>query len=89
MRGNELGAEPFRVGRLGLVVRADPARPEEAKGVLNPGAARDRDGALLLFPRVVDQKDRSRLIRARVQVDEHGDPTGVERLGVALEPQEP
>jgi predicted GH43/DUF377 family glycosyl hydrolase len=76
------------MSRLGLQVHLDPARPEEAGGVLNPGAARDRDGTLLLFPRAVDQRNRSRVIRARVQLDERGDPAGVERLGVALEPQE-
>jgi beta-1,2-mannobiose phosphorylase / 1,2-beta-oligomannan phosphorylase len=89
VRGNESGAGPFQLSRLGFVVHADPERPEEARGVLNPGAARDRNGALLLFPRAVDQQDLSRVIRARVQVDDHGDPSGVERLGEALEPREP
>jgi beta-1,2-mannobiose phosphorylase / 1,2-beta-oligomannan phosphorylase len=79
---------PFQLRRLGIVMRGDPARPEEARGVLNPGAARDREGTLMLFPRAVDQHDRSCILRARVQVDGQGTPMGVERLGLALEPRE-
>jgi predicted GH43/DUF377 family glycosyl hydrolase len=79
---------PFQLRRLGIVMRGDPARPEEARGVINPGAARDREGTLMLFPRAVDQHDRSCILRARVEVDGQGTPTGVERLGLALEPRE-
>jgi beta-1,2-mannobiose phosphorylase / 1,2-beta-oligomannan phosphorylase len=79
---------PFQLRRLGLVMRGDPTRPLEAKGVLNPGAARDQRGALLLFPRVVDRHDRSCILRVRVEVDGQDTPTGVERLGSALEPRE-
>jgi beta-1,2-mannobiose phosphorylase / 1,2-beta-oligomannan phosphorylase len=82
-------AGEFRARRLELTVRPDPVRPDEARGVLNPGAARDRDGTLMLFPRAVDQRYRSRVIRARVRFDERGDPVAAERLGVALESQEP
>jgi predicted GH43/DUF377 family glycosyl hydrolase len=69
-------------------MHGDPARPEEARGVLNPGAARDRQGTLLLFPRAVDRHDRSCILRARVEVDGQGTPTGVARLGLALAPRE-
>ena len=79
---------PFKLRRLGVVMRAHPARPDEAGGVLNPGAARDRGGALLLFPRAVDRHDRSRILCVRVEVDEQDRPLGVERVGPALEPRE-
>lgn len=79
---------PFKVERLGVVMRPDPGRPEECGGVLNPGAARGADGELYLFPRIVGERNFSRIGVARVLFD--GDvPIGVERLGYALEPQEP
>jgi predicted GH43/DUF377 family glycosyl hydrolase len=73
--------------RLGVVMRGDPANPDEALGVLNPAAARAPDGTLYLFPRVVAAGNYSRIGIARVLFD--GDrPVGVERLGYALEPTE-
>ena len=79
---------PFAVERLGVVMRPDPSRDNEVEGVLNPGAARGPDGELYLFPRVVGRGNYSRIGIARVIFD--GDiPTGVERLGYALEPEEP
>jgi predicted GH43/DUF377 family glycosyl hydrolase len=60
----------------------------EVEGVLNPACARTRSGELLLFPRLVARGNFSRIGRARVLVDEAGKPSGVERLGVALEPDE-
>ena len=78
---------PFAVERLGVVMRPDPSRDDEVEGVLNPGAARGPDGELYLFPRVVGRGNYSRIGIARVIFD--GDiPTGVERLGYALEPEE-
>ena len=66
----------------------DPHDPREAWGVLNPAAARGRDGTLYVFPRLVAEGNYSRIGRARVRFD--GDrPIGVDRLGVALEPREP
>jgi len=59
----------------------------EAEGVLNPAAARGRDGQLYLFPRLVGRGNYSRIGIARVQFDRTGDPKGVERLGVVLEPE--
>jgi predicted GH43/DUF377 family glycosyl hydrolase len=83
-------AEPgFTVRRLGIVMRPDPTRPEEAGGVLNPGAARGPDGELYLFPRLVAENNYSRIGIARVIFDSSGVPIDVERLGYALEPQEP
>src|SRR5947209_9781095 len=70
-------------------MQADPAIPEECEGVLNPAAARGPDGALYLFPRIVGRGNYSRVGIARVQFNDKGNPAGVERLGYALEPQEP
>jgi predicted GH43/DUF377 family glycosyl hydrolase len=60
--------------------------PREAEGVLNPAVARGRDGQLYLLPRLVGRGNFSRIGLARVRFDASGDPVGVERLGVALEP---
>jgi predicted GH43/DUF377 family glycosyl hydrolase len=78
----------YRLDRLGVVMQADPDDPREAWGVLNPAAARGDDGELYLFPRLVASGNYSRIGRARVRFD--GDtPVGVERLGIALEPEAP
>jgi hypothetical protein len=69
-------------------MRPNPGAEDERKGVLNPGAARGPDGALYLFPRLVDDATRSRIGVARVRFNPHGDPAGVTRLGYALEPRE-
>jgi len=63
--------------------------PLEAEGVLNPAAVRGRDGELYLFPRLVARGNYSRIGIARVRFNDEGDPVGVERLGIALEPSEP
>jgi predicted GH43/DUF377 family glycosyl hydrolase len=78
----------YELERLGIVMEPDPDDPREAWGVLNPAAARGDDGELYLFPRLVAEGNLSRIGRARV-VFEGGVPIGVERLGVALEPEEP
>jgi predicted GH43/DUF377 family glycosyl hydrolase len=62
--------------------------PREAEGVLNPASARGPDGELYLFPRLVAKGNFSRIGRARVVFDKSGKPSGVERLGVVLEPDE-
>ena len=78
---------PFALRRLGQIMEGDPADPNEALGVLNPACARDRAGALLLYPRVVGAGNYSRVGLARVRFDGER-PVGVERLGYALEPDE-
>ena len=78
---------PFQLQRLGLVMEPEPGNPLEAEGVLNPAAARGPDGQLYLFPRLVARGNYSRIGIARVRFNEAGDPTGVERLGIALEPE--
>ena len=77
----------FQLQRLGLVMEPEPGNPLEAEGVLNPAAVRGPDGQLYLFPRLVAQGNYSRIGIARVRFNEAGDPTGVERLGIALEPE--
>ncbi len=66
---------------------ADPADPLEAEGVLNPGTAWGPDDELYLYPRVVAEGNVSRIARARVIIED-GVPTGVERLGLVLSPDE-
>jgi predicted GH43/DUF377 family glycosyl hydrolase len=45
------------------------------------------DGQLYLFPRLVARGNHSRIGIARVLFNQAGDPSGVERLGIALEPE--
>jgi beta-1,2-mannobiose phosphorylase / 1,2-beta-oligomannan phosphorylase len=85
-------ADPFVAAgwtarRLGVVMAADPHDPREALGVCNPACARGPDGELYLFPRLVAEGNYSRVGLARVRFED-GVPAGVERLGVALEPEE-
>ena len=77
----------FQLQRLGIVMEPEPGNPHEIEGVLNPGAARGPDGQLYLFPRLVARGNFSRIGVARVQFNDEGDPVGVERVGIALEPQ--
>ncbi len=81
-------APPYRLERLGIVMEPLPGEAREVQGVLNPATARGRDGELYLFPRLVARGNFSRIGRARVLFDEGGKPSGVERLGVVLEPDE-
>jgi len=80
---------PEQVQRLGTIMEPDPADPREVEGVLNPATARGPDGQLYLLPRLVGQGNYSRIGLARVCFDHTGDPVGVERLGLALEPEAP
>lgn len=77
----------FKLQRLGMVMEPEPGNPNEVEGVLNPAAVRGPDGELYLFPRLVAKGNYSRIGIARVQFNETGDPTAVERLGIALEPE--
>jgi predicted GH43/DUF377 family glycosyl hydrolase len=78
----------FQLQRLGVVMEPEPGNPLEAEGVLNPAAVRGPDGELYLFPRLVARGNYSRIGIARVRFNAAGDPVGVERLGIALEPEE-
>ena len=77
----------FKLQRLGEVMKPMPGDPLEAEGVLNPAAVLGPDGELYLFPRIVGRENYSRIGIARVRFDQRGDPCGVERLGIALEPE--
>lgn len=79
----------FSVRRLGIVMQPQEGNALEAEGVTNPAAARGADGGLYLFPRLIASGNYSRIGVARVVFDANGDPSGVERLGVAIEPTEP
>jgi predicted GH43/DUF377 family glycosyl hydrolase len=77
----------FQLQRLGQIMEPQGGNPQEIEGVLNPGAARGPDGHLYLFPRLVAEGNFSRIGIARVVFNQAGDPCGVERLGIALEPE--
>jgi predicted GH43/DUF377 family glycosyl hydrolase len=77
----------LQLQRLGMVMEPEPGNPREVEGVLNPGAVRGPDGELYLFPRLVAKGNYSRIGIARVRFNAAGDPIGVERLGIALEPE--
>src|ERR1700694_2045619 len=70
-----------------MIMEPQPGNPNEVEAVLNPAAVRAPDGQLYLFPRLVARGNYSRIGIARVLFDVAGDPTGVERLGIALEPE--
>jgi predicted GH43/DUF377 family glycosyl hydrolase len=70
-----------------MLMEPEPGNPQEIEGVLNPGAARGPDGHLYLFPRIVAEGNYSRIGIARVKFNQEGNPCGVERLGIALEPE--
>ena len=77
----------FQLKRLGMVMEPEPGNPMEVEGVLNPASARGPDGQLYLFPRLVARGNYSRIGIVRVKFSADGNPIGVERLGIALEPE--
>jgi predicted GH43/DUF377 family glycosyl hydrolase len=81
------GMSGFKLKRIGMIMEPEAGNPHEVEGVLNPGVVRGPDGALYLFPRMVAKGNFSRIGVARVLFNGAGDPTGVERLGIALEPE--
>ena len=80
-----MNVRPYTLRRLGVVMEPRTDDTLESGGVLNPGGVRGPGGDYLLFPRLVEAPNYSRVGLARV-IFEDGEPTGVERLGVALEP---
>lgn len=74
------------ITRLGVVMTPDGSQ-NEVEGVLNPASARDRDGALVLYPRCVGSGNSSRVGLARGV--ESGAGVSFERSGYALEPAAP
>lgn len=79
---------PFKLHRICTLMEPEIGNENEVEGVLNPAVTRGPDGNLYLFPRMVGKNNYSRIGIAKVIFNESGDPTGVERLGIALEPQE-
>jgi predicted GH43/DUF377 family glycosyl hydrolase len=77
----------FQMERLGMLMEPEPGNAMEVEGVLNPAGIRGPDGQYYLFPRMVAKGNYSRIGIARVKYNEAGDPVGVERLGIALEPE--
>ncbi len=77
----------FTLKRIGMIMEPQPGNADEIEGVLNPAAMRARDGQLYLFPRVVARGNYSRIGIARVLFDSLGDPCGVQRMGIALQPE--
>ena len=78
----------FQLKRLGLVMEPSRAIRWRSKGSLNPAVVRGPDGELYLFPRLAARGNYLRIGIARVRFSDAGDPAGVERLGIALEPEE-
>lgn len=77
----------FKLKRIGMVMEPISGDPKEVGGTFNPAVIRSRDGELYLFPRLVAKGNYSRIGIARVLFDGAGDPTGVERMGIVLEPE--
>ena len=78
---------PFKLQRLGIIMEPEDGNELEAEGVLNPAAIRGPDGNLYLFPRLVSKGNYSRIGIARVIFSPEGNPVGVKRIGIALEPE--
>lgn len=76
---------PYTLTRLRTLMTPEPGNPWEAEGVLNPASGRGPDGDLYLLPRLVAAGNVSRVGLARVVIED-GEPVGVERRGVVLEP---
>ncbi|WHF52880.1 hypothetical protein QGN23_06260 [Chryseobacterium gotjawalense] len=78
---------PFKLHRLCTIMKPEEGNEFEVEGVLNPAVTRGPDGKLYLFPRLVAKNNYSRIGIAKVLFNDAGDPVGVERLGVVLEPE--
>ncbi len=79
---------PFKLHRICTLMEPEPGNELEVEGVLNPAVTRGPDGNLYIFPRLVAKDNYSRIGIAKVKFDKDGEPMGVERLGIALEPKE-
>jgi len=79
----------YTLRRLSVVMRPQADSELEAGGVLNPAGVRALNGDYILFPRLVARGNFSRIGMARVTYSPTGLPTGVKRLGIALEPGQP
>jgi hypothetical protein len=71
----------FQLRRMGMIMEPESGNSIEIEGLLNPAAISRPDDHLYLFPRLVAKGNYSRIGIAGVQLNEQGDPCGVERLG--------
>jgi predicted GH43/DUF377 family glycosyl hydrolase len=78
---------PFQLQRLGMLMEPEPGNPQEIEGVLNPAAVRGLTDISTCFHGSWLKGNFSRIGIARVKFNQAGDPCGVERLGIALEPE--
>ncbi|MBZ0242430.1 MAG: hypothetical protein K8F24_04380, partial [Bacteroidales bacterium] len=78
---------PFQLQRICTIMKPEEGNEFEVEGVLNPAVTRGPDENLYIFPRMVAKNNYSRIGIAKVKFDAAGDPVGVERLGVVLEPE--
>jgi len=74
---------------LALVIEPEPGNPHEVEGILNPAAFVAPTADSISFQESWGRAIFSRIGILRVLFDDSGDPCGVERLGIALEPQMP
>ena len=81
----KLPTVPYTLTRVGVIMSPEEGNPLEAEGVLNPASGRGPDGELYLLPRVVAEGNVSRVVLARVVIED-GVPVGVAREGIVLEP---
>ncbi len=79
---------PFTLTRVGVIMTPEDGNDFEAEGVLNPASGRGPNGELYLLPRLVAKGNVSRVGIARVIIDSDGVPSGVEREGIVLAPDE-
>jgi predicted GH43/DUF377 family glycosyl hydrolase len=86
LASSEIVSIDATVTREGTALEPD-GDPREAEGVLNPAIARTRDGRLLMYPRVVASGNVSRI--GIVEVGGTLEAPVYQRIGLALEPQEP
>ncbi|MGA7203005.1 MAG: glycosidase [Specibacter sp.] len=84
----DLPTVPFKLTRAGVIMTPEPGNEFESDGVLNPASGRGPDGELYLLPRLVAKGNVSRVGLAKVVIGDDGVPSGVERLGVVLAPDE-
>ncbi len=78
----------YALERRGVLMEPVAGEANQAWGMLNPATARDRNGDLWIFPRLVAEHNMSRVGKARVLFDGAGDPIGTEAPTVVLEPSE-
>lgn len=78
----------YTLTRAGVIMAPEDGNEFEAEGVLNPASGRGPDGELYLLPRLVAKGNVSRVGLAKIVIDSDGVPTGVEREGIVLAPDE-